>query len=308
MKKYKVCIECKTYNQENVISRALDGLVMQKTNFPFIAIVIDDASTDHTPEIVKNYESKYPDKIKAICLKENRWQKGLSHRPVWLEFEYETEYVTYCDGDDYWIDENKIQREVDLLDAHPEYSMVCSSRFVKDPEGKMYEDVFHGELFKTADFLEGVYLHSQVMLHRSNPDFILRMFKKYDMDYEKMGGFNEMMMGYFYSLLGDVATLPNIVAVYVMDGGGVWSKYSENEKRYYELIDLYDNHKLLKFEYRDIFAKAFFKKSWDNVWYPVKHHNADKTTWKIFVNMFKCLSLKEFSVEMGHWLKKKLKR
>lgn len=120
--KVKLTVLCPTYNHEKFIARALDGFVMQKTNFKFEVIVADDASTDRTPEIIREYAEKNPDLIKPLLREKNigaimNFQDMIKNIP--------TEYVAICEGDDYWTDENKLQIQVDWLDAHPESSGCC---------------------------------------------------------------------------------------------------------------------------------------------------------------------------------------
>lgn len=122
MEKPKVSICCWTYNHEKFIRDTLDGFVMQKTNFPFELIIHEDASTDSTADIIREYEAKYPDIIKPIYQTENQYSK----LPLLEEHVFPKitgEYVAFCEGDDYWTDENKLQKQVDFLDANPDFSI-----------------------------------------------------------------------------------------------------------------------------------------------------------------------------------------
>lgn len=121
-----VAIHCITYNHEPYIRATLEGFVMQKTNFPFVAVVHDDVSTDGTAAIVREYADKYPEIIKPIFETENLYSKGDgSFDRVMLGAIDATgaKYVAYCEGDDYWIDSLKLQKQVDFLEANPDYSM-----------------------------------------------------------------------------------------------------------------------------------------------------------------------------------------
>lgn len=121
-----VVIRCITYNHEPYIRDALEGFVSQKTNFPFVAIVHDDASTDGTVQIIREYAEKYPDIIKPIFEKENQYSKGNgSLGRIMNEGSEATggEYVAMCEGDDYWTDPFKLQKQVDFLESHPDHSM-----------------------------------------------------------------------------------------------------------------------------------------------------------------------------------------
>ena len=118
-----VSVRCITYNHENYIAQALDGFLMQKTNFPFEVIVHDDASPDKTADIVREYEKKYPAIIKAIYQTENQYSKRDGTITRILNEACKGKYIAFCEGDDYWIDENKLQMQVDFLEGNPEYGM-----------------------------------------------------------------------------------------------------------------------------------------------------------------------------------------
>lgn len=122
-----VTIRCITYNHEPYIRQCLEGFVMQKTNFRFEAIVHDDASTDGTAAIVKEYAEKYPDIIKPIFETENQYSKhDGSLRRIMNEHTH-GKYVAMCEGDDYWIDPLKLQKQIDFLEANPSCVMVLSN-------------------------------------------------------------------------------------------------------------------------------------------------------------------------------------
>lgn len=120
---YKVAIHCQTFNHARFIEDMLKGIVMQKTEFPFIAVVIDDCSTDGNAEIIRKYEAEYPDIIKGIYLTENHYSQQKSIWPYWGPYAESCEYLAICEGDDYWTDPLKLQKQVDLMDKHPEYTL-----------------------------------------------------------------------------------------------------------------------------------------------------------------------------------------
>lgn len=121
-----LAIRCLTYNHEPYIRQCLEGFIIQKTSFPFIAIVHDDASTDKTAEIIEEYALKYPDIIKPILEKENQYSKhdGSLGRILNNAIPESVKYIAMCEGDDYWIDPNKLQKQVDFLESNPEFGMV----------------------------------------------------------------------------------------------------------------------------------------------------------------------------------------
>ena len=125
-----VTIRCLTYNHEPYIRQCLEGFVMQKTNFRFEAIVHDDASTDGTAMIVKEYAEKYPDIIKPIFETENQYSKHDGSLRRIMNAHIHGKYVALCEGDDYWIDPWKLQKQVDLLENNPNISLCGSNGLV----------------------------------------------------------------------------------------------------------------------------------------------------------------------------------
>lgn len=123
MNDIKISVVCLTYNHKNFIRRALEGFVNQETDFPFEVIVHDDASTDGTADIVREYAEKYPDIIKPIYQPENIYSKGINARTDVIAPIIKGEYVALCEGDDYWTDNNKLQIQYDYVKAHPECAM-----------------------------------------------------------------------------------------------------------------------------------------------------------------------------------------
>ena len=119
-----VTIQCLTYNHEPYIRQCLEGFVMQQTDFCFEVIVHDDASTDGTANIIREYEQKYPDIIKPIYEKENQYSKHDDSLIRIINEHTRGKYIAFCEGDDYWIDSLKLQKQVDFLEEHHDYGAV----------------------------------------------------------------------------------------------------------------------------------------------------------------------------------------
>lgn len=156
--KYKVCVKCATFNHAPYVTETMDGFCRQKTNFPFVCVIVDDASTDGNQAVIEHYllenfekaeESVTIDYRQLVArsmenhnchfvvylLKENHYSQGkmpLKYAEPWME---ESEYVAMCEGDDYWIDEHKLQKQADALDANPQAVMVYTNFLVIDGEG-----------------------------------------------------------------------------------------------------------------------------------------------------------------------------
>lgn len=127
-----VTVKCTAYNHERYIRDALDGFVMQQTNFRFEVLVHDDASTDNTASIIREYAEKYPNIIIPIYEKENQYSKGKGDVPRIMNAAIRGKYVAICEGDDYWTDPLKLQKQVDFLESHPDYSMCFHGADVKN--------------------------------------------------------------------------------------------------------------------------------------------------------------------------------
>lgn len=135
----KVSVLCLAYNHEKYIRKCLDGFVMQKTNFKFEVLINDDASTDNTAQIIREYEEKYPNIIKPIYQTENQYSKHVGIIRNILLPKTEGKYIAFCEGDDYWCDENKLQLQYDIMEGNPDCKM-CINRV-----GSCREN---GDLFK----------------------------------------------------------------------------------------------------------------------------------------------------------------
>ena len=121
-----VAIKCLVFNHEPYLRDCLEGFVMQQTDFPFVAIVHDDASTDHSADIIREYAAKYPDIILPIYETENQYSKSDGSLGRIMNAAVDTtgaKYVALCEGDDYWTDPRKLQKQVDFLETHPDYSL-----------------------------------------------------------------------------------------------------------------------------------------------------------------------------------------
>lgn len=116
---------CLVYNHEKYLRKMLDSLVCQKTDFKYEILINDDASTDKSPEIIKEYQQKYPDLIKPVFQTENQYSKKVPMSNTFLFPRVKGEFVCFCEGDDFWCDENKLQEQYNIMKAHPECS-ICT--------------------------------------------------------------------------------------------------------------------------------------------------------------------------------------
>lgn len=159
-----VSIICITYNHRLYITDAIESFLKQQTDFPFEIIIHDDASTDGTAEIVQRYAEKYPSIIKLILQKENQSSqlKKNALLPIIMTAVSHTkgQYIAYCDGDDYWTDEHKLQIQISEMQKHPHCEMSFHPVFRKPINGKRREKIIsrhsrHNKIFETKQLVLG---------------------------------------------------------------------------------------------------------------------------------------------------------
>ena len=132
----QVSVICNTYNQESYIADAIESFLMQKTNFQFEILVHDDASTDSTPNIIRQYKEKYPDIIKPILQSENQLSKRVKISYTIQVPRAQGKYLAFCEGDDYWTDEQKLQKQFDYMEAHPDCYVCAHGAYLAQAETK----------------------------------------------------------------------------------------------------------------------------------------------------------------------------
>lgn len=118
-----VAVEMITYNHEKYIAQAIESVLMQKTDFNYKLIICEDSSTDNTAKICLEYKNKYPDKIDLYLNEKNIGVQLNAKKLHSLSFSSHAKYIAMLDGDDYWTDENKLQKQVDFLESHPDFAI-----------------------------------------------------------------------------------------------------------------------------------------------------------------------------------------
>ena len=148
-----VSIRCLVYNHEPFLRQCLDGFVMQQTTFPFEAIVHDDASTDGSAAIIREYAERYPDIIKPIYETENQYSKGDGSlaRVMDAAIHPNVKYIALCEGDDYWTDPHKLQVQVDIMEADESIGLVHTYARVYDQQSGLYKDWLLGWPIKSFE-------------------------------------------------------------------------------------------------------------------------------------------------------------
>jgi glycosyltransferase involved in cell wall biosynthesis len=227
-----VSICCITYNHERFIAQTLNGFLMQQTDFPIEILVHDDASTDGTASIIRDFVARYPNRIRAVLRAENQYQHGRSIMPMFAEWA-KGEFIALCEGDDYWTAPQKLQTQVTYLRANPDCVACCHDAVLVDEEGKTLASSYFQsakEKFDQADVISSVLsreptcslVFRRSAYHAPLPQWYLRRP-------------NDLMLDILLTCHGSLAFINSNWAAYRIHSGGIWSG-SRESARIVELI------------------------------------------------------------------------
>lgn len=250
-----VSICCVTYNHAPFIRKCLDGFLMQETTFPIEILIHDDASTDGTDDIIREYTAKYPDKIFPLYEEENKYSNGYANKIDLFNYDRaKGKYIAYCEGDDYWSDPLKLQKQVGFLETHPEYSVCWHRSKQLIAESGVYiedkcSDVLQGKEGVDIDletYFSHWYTQPLTMVFRSAKyDSSWREQYQYYRDEHELYHLLKTGKGYLFSFFG---------GVYVKHGGGIYSSLSKSSQGETSL----NVARELYFVNKDSFTRKFF--------------------------------------------------
>lgn len=167
-----VSICCITYNQEKYVRDALDGFLMQKTSFPIEIIIHDDASTDKTADIIREYAQKHSDLIVPIYQQENQYSQGVKPLRNFVFPKAQGKYIALCEGDDYWTDPYKLEKQVNFLEKHEDFAMCFHKVKVLLKDGRLVKDFITkvpGAVTTLEDLArKGNFIHTASVMLRNN--------------------------------------------------------------------------------------------------------------------------------------------
>lgn len=244
--KIMVSVICNTFNQKSYIKDALNSFVKQETNFNFEILVHDDASTDGTQDIIKSYEKKYPDLIKVIYQEENQYSKG---KNITLNFQLPRargKYIALCEGDDYWTDSKKLQKQVDVLEKYSNINICVHAVDILQEEkiiGRLAPSKKDKIFSPEAVLLYGGYfIGTCSIMYRHLIDYQMPRYRRqYHCDYtiQFHGSLND---GMFY--------LHEKMGVYRFQSKGSWNKtvLNNKEKSISHYLDMINMLELLNVE------------------------------------------------------------
>lgn len=174
-----VSVICTTFNHEKYVRECLDSILAQECNFPFEILIHDDGSRDNTPQILSEYEKSHPDIIRIFCSHENQSSLG---RDPWVDILFPKahgKFLAICDGDDYWTDTKKLQKQIDILKSDHSLAGCAANISIVDADGQALEErhCVEGGRYTIRDFFaKGVsYPTSTVVLRNSGMSDITRL-------------------------------------------------------------------------------------------------------------------------------------
>lgn len=242
-----VSVICLAYNHGEYIADALEGFTNQKTSFNFEVLIHDDASPDNTADIIRCYWERYPEIIKPIFQKENQHSKGVPIGAKYLFPHAKGKYIALCEGDDYWIDMYKLQKQVDFLENHPQYiGITHNTRYINAPGNDInIKAVLYGEeadsVFTLEKFVsgKGVAGHTSSYMYRNI--YTKELIKKIlNGNFPRL---NHTGLTCYLALLGDIFYSKEVMSChrYIMrkDATNWKSNMTYKQNIYYELYDLF---------------------------------------------------------------------
>lgn len=233
-----VSICCITYNHAPFIRQCLDGFLMQK-GVNYEILIHDDCSTDGTTEIVKEYAAKYPDLIFPLYETENQYSKG-----VWIDGfncrRAKGKYIAYCEGDDYWTDPLKLQKQVEFMESHPEYSVCfarCNHCLWKENK-KIVKDSACDKWLKPNDVGVDISLSMFFKSWITQPLTMMWRTSMYDVNWAKnpkYSSFRDTYMIYHLLRAGKGYLMNSVIGVYNATGYGASSSLTAISSCQFEL-------------------------------------------------------------------------
>lgn len=247
-----VAIRTLVYNHGLYLEDYFKGILMQQTTFPFIVVIHDDCSTDNSAEIIRKYATQHPDIIKPIFEEINCYQNGKwSEAEQKMQTAYENaKYIAFCEGDDYWTDPLKLQKQVDVLEQHPEYVFCCHRyKILHEPDKTISLDYAQKYYTEGKDLLVTPELQSRTWVTK-----VLSMVIRLDIyqhalqQAQSKYGFDCADTFVYYELLklGKGLSLNQFMGVYRQQEGGIWAsqnKLSQTRSNYLSCEKIYLQNK-----------------------------------------------------------------
>lgn len=237
-----------TYNQEKYIGQAIEGVLMQKTDFGFRLIVHDDASSDNTSNIIREYEKAHTKNIESIFQTVNQYSLGRPNSVILIPKAI-SKYIAICEGDDYWTDPFKLQKQVDFLEQNDDYSMCFHEADVVNSKNEFlrkFNEIDEDKDFSITDLIKHNDISTaSVVFRRKNIEEIPELF------YQLHAG--DWGLHIINARNGKIRYLKDCMSVYRQHDEGLWASLSHNEMilKGVEVMEQLD--KLFNYEYHEQF-------------------------------------------------------
>lgn len=269
-----VTVIMNSYNQADFIAKALDSIFVQEVNFRYNVIIGDDASTDGTADIIMEYYERYPDCIIPIIREENIGCVMNSYDTL---TKADGKYIAILEGEDLWVDTHKLQKQVDFLEEHPEYSGCTHKVSVIDHNGRIIEKnpkyFFQGNIYSWKEYL------SWTLPSNPNSWVYRNIFKRYDVDptvlYKASDHVGDTTQLLLLLQFGDIYNFNEVMAYYRRDFRPTKPSWSalplfEKQKILYKCLRYYENyaatvmHRTIKFTNTKALLTSLFTMCCDN--------------------------------------------
>lgn len=216
-------IKCLTYNHGDYLSQALDGFIMQKTNFPFVVIVHEDASTDGTANILREYASRYPKLILPIFESENQYSMRDGSLDCIVDEAVKVtgaKYIAFCEGDDYWTDPLKLQKQVDYLEEHPDCSLCFNAiQVINEFTGKKYPLAkVETRIYTANEIIETLLLQTASVIFRMN---VLNSERYVNIKADKGILSGDICLYLAAASCGHIYCIADYMSIYRVNSGGI---------------------------------------------------------------------------------------
>lgn len=302
MEEIMVSICCLVYNHEKYLRDCLEGFINQKTNFKFEILIHDDASTDLSTKIIKKYEEKYPDIIKPIYQKENQYSKGVK---ISWKYQYPRargKYIALCEGDDYWSDDRKLQKQFDVMEKNPD--CVFSTHKVE----KIYEDgtpmqeyiplkEMNSGKIRQIDFIKFLFTQNINTFQTSSYFFrneCIKCFNNEIPEFIKIATVGDRPLMMYMASLGNIYYINESMSRYRVGSIGSWTlklTKDDRQKKYYENSIVYSDeyNKYTGYKYNEYILKRKKENKFNIYLYEA---NIKKLYSTDYIKLFSELSLK----------------
>ncbi|HSX29859.1 MAG TPA: glycosyltransferase [Candidatus Saccharimonadales bacterium] len=222
-----------TYNHARYIREALDSILAQKTNFEWQVVVADDRSTDGTRDILLEYEKKFPKRVHLILQKHN-----VGAEENWLDLiAYpKSKYLLYMEGDDYFVDNTKLQKQVDFLEAHPDFSLCFHPVRVVYEDGSKEDELFptpeqraHKKVLKLNDLLAYNFIQTDSVMYRWRfaAEDVKEAFPRNIIP-------GDWMLHLMHAESGKIGFIDAVMAVYRRHPGSMWWQAEQNKQEFWK--------------------------------------------------------------------------